>query len=320
MNILIIDPLSQNGHKSLNKHIINSLSNEHDVSFISDKKYKLEDVKCHLLYFKYLCDLNLTYRLKQMLILFEVKNKIKYYDLVLFTSYETISFSIISHFYFNCNVFVIEHNNIDQLLVSKVKLFFYKIINKTITHITFEKYISNYINFKFSKKTFVFPHPLFHISNGLLSPKEKIIFSPSSTFDSFMMNKLIDFCLINDYKLLAKGKKDVDFGDIKIRKHFDNYFDCFKYVKFTFLCNNFTYRVSGVVFDALSNNCPIVGFYSKFLFELKNDYPNLVYIVNDFNEINNLSFDKSSMVNDFIRFKKNHEFDISSMLIFKFYE
>lgn len=315
MKILLIDPLSQYGHKSLNKYIINSLSDEHQVSFISDKKYYLKDVKCNLLYFNFLHDFNLTYRLKQIVILFELIKKIKNYDLVLFTSYETISFSIVSHFYFNRNVFVIEHNNIDQLLMSKIKTFFYSFINKSVTHITFEKYISKYINSKFNKNTFDFPHPLFKISTGSLRAKENIIFSPSSTFDSIMMNQLIDFCLNNDYKLLAKGDKDIDFGQIIIRKHFENYYDCFKHAKFTFLCNNFTYRVSGVVFDSLANNCPIVGFYSRFLFELKNDYPNLVYIIDDYIEINNLYFDEYSMINDFIKFKKDHKFDISSKLV-----
>ena len=313
MNILVIDPLSELGHKNFTTYLLNILSGCGEVSFVTKKGYlDKENNKYKILHFpnKFfkISISKFSFRLRQIIYIYSIYKDIKKekkYDLILFTSYETISFAV-STLFFNINkVYVIEHNNIDQIVLNKVKSWFYQRINNEITHIAFEKYITTFLQVKYGKKTLYLPHPFYKYSNNDFG-KNKVIFSPSSTYKESVAEKLIEFCKKNDYYLIAKGKQEVISERIIVRPFFNNYYQNIEKSTLIFISNFFLYRVSGVAFDALAYGRPIVGFRSLFLEELKKQYCYIVFVIDDVNEIKNIKFNLKKMKLDFYKFKKEH--------------
>ena len=313
VKILIVDPLSELGHKNFNTYFLNLFSEKHQVSFFTKEGYlDKATTKYKTIYFPtslFNVDIGrFTFRIRQILFIIRVHKYIKRekdYDLILFTSYETISFAIATFFLNIKRICVIEHNNIDQSLLSVIKECFYRLINKRVYHIVFEKYIANFIQSRYSKKTLQISHPFYESSENPVL-QNKIIFSPSSTYDQVTMEKLISFCIENEYFLIAKGKESVSSNRMIMKPFFNDYYQNIKKSTLVFISNMFTYRVSGVAFEALAYNCPIVGFRSLFLEELYKQYPSIVFVIDDINEIKDIKFNPKDMLVDFQRFKKEH--------------
>ena len=311
-SLLLVDPLSEKGHRNINKSLINILSKDYNLTFISEKNYLKSTSKFHNICFpEKIFGLKMSvlpFRFRQIaFILFSIfyyKNH-KKYDFILFTSYETISFSFSTFFLRLKNIAIIEHNNLDQLLNSRIKEIFYRLIKKNITHIVLEQYIYNYIKQKYRKKVCLLPLPLSVASDEVI-PQTKLIFSPSTTFDELIMRELINFCATKEYSLLAKGKSDYKINNVTVKTFFDNYYDIMRKSSFVFISTMFNYRVSNVAYEALANNRPIIGFRCLFLEGLKEKYPNAVFVIDDIYELDTIDVESEFVRNDCLSFKKFH--------------
>tara|TARA_B110000977_G_scaffold60068_1_gene81588 strand:+ start:9938 stop:10936 length:999 start_codon:yes stop_codon:yes gene_type:complete len=311
-NILLVDPLSEKGHHNINQSLINILSKDYNLTFISEKNYLESSTKfVNICFPEKLFGLKMSFlpfRFRQIAFvlysIFYYRNH-KKYEFILFTSYETISFSFSTFFVKLKNIAIIEHNNLDQLLNSKIKEIFYRLIRKNIVHIVLEQYIYIYINQKYRKKVSLLALPLSVTSEELI-PKTKLIFSPSTTFDEIIMRKLINFCSTKEYLLIAKGKSDYEINTVTVKTFFDNYYDIMRKSSFVFISTLFNYRVSNVAYEALANNRPIIGFRCLFLEGLKEKYSNAVFIIDDIQELEIINIDSELVSNDSLNFKKFH--------------
>ena len=77
--------------------------------------------------------------------------------------------------------------------------------------------------------------------------------------------------------------------------------------KFVFIGSLFNYRVSGVAIDSLALKTPIVGFKCKFMMEMKKIYPSLVFIINKYNDLNNIALNNNYINIEYENFIRLHD-------------
>jgi len=284
--LLYIDPLSPNGHINFNKIYIEALFKifeSIDFAFKQGYEEKLpipKNAKIYSIPEKYYIssDNKIANRFKYFQINKYIKKhcNINQYDFVIFSSYEEISLYLS---FFSRTLIIVNHNNLCGLH-NPIKLhFFKKVANKNI-NIVFENYMRDYLSLLGVKNIYTIHH-------GLTNPYDKkikedtdlindfayienfkyVIFSPSSTStDTNFLGNLISndefkmFLHENGILLILKYKQlNYDSGNIRI---IDNYLTDSQY-KYIFLrsdlilipySNNFSYRVSAVLFEAMSNN------------------------------------------------------------------
>lgn len=214
-------------------------------------------------------------------------------DLVILSSYETISLSMVSSS-LKIPVLAFNHNNIDEL-GSRVKRYFYRRIGGSVTQVVFENYMADYLknNIKVRSEVIVLPHIVesnerSEFQAELPTPDSMLLFAPSSSNDFSLIEDLLmreDEIRSNGIKLVAKFKEDVSQDSIILRKRFsDKEYDSFLRscsAVFVPLPRSFNYRISNVVNEAIANGKKIImgkNLYSGFLFS---KYPSLVYILSN---------------------------------------
>ncbi|WP_447877280.1 hypothetical protein [Serratia fonticola] len=299
MKILLVDTLSEPGHTSFNQSIVDWLENEDVSMYFSDSMARNFDSA-----FQSFPDNMLVksskwkYKFNQIILMKNVFSRLRYssFDKVLFLSYEPLSMFIWSYFfrYFShASIFVVEHNTVPKS--GFFKKMPYKMISKTVTHITLMDYISKYVSDKFNKRAVTVRHPMNNIlnsTNECIEPLEindnKIIFMPSATIDADTTNKIFQVVSQNKgYTLYAKPKYDVGFesDNIILSTRFDNYNRMMASSDVVIIPQDFDYRVSGVLYEALQSNALIIVsdcIFGRFASEY---FPGRVFIVSDWHEL-----------------------------------
>lgn len=298
MKILIADPLSENGHLKFNKKILDWFSYEkidsitffsksmaanlniisdHNVSTFADS-YIRKDSR-----FRYfLCQIALHFKLLTICL----KSKCS----LILLSYELQSFLFFSYIYrlFNVKVMVIEHNTIPDNKTS-FKGMLYNSIDSKVFHICLEEYISENIKKQYAKKADYFSHPITISDDDVLSVinsdcdgrREKNLFMPSSTINSAVADSIILSCLKNKIILIMKNLGNIESHEVLKREHFDNYYEIMKSCDGVIIPQVFTYRVSGVFYEALALNVKIYMAKSLFSKEMKLIYPDNIAIYDE---------------------------------------
>ncbi|HAS8547369.1 TPA: hypothetical protein I7775_20395 [Vibrio vulnificus] len=260
---IFIEPKCCSGHVEVYKELIRTKLSSGTVLFVSTSAYlnNFDDLEVDKHVINTIDTSNkILYRLQQIIFLFKLAlflRNISYKECI-FLSYENISFFPFS--YTNNRIFVLEHNNIDQLLSSKLKSLFYRFTSNEVEHIVFEDYIGEYINSKYNKKYSVLEHPKRLIVS--LEPDEidrDYVFCPSGDASYDFLIKLSRYCKHNNFLLITKDKYDLSQEcNVIQKKFFSNYDTIFKNAKYIAIGVDFSYRVSGVFYEAIANGKRVI--------------------------------------------------------------
>lgn len=330
IRILAIDPVGFHGHKNLNLFFLRCLGEIGDVTFVAPSGYLKSwgsgsriDIPEPLLLHKS----KLGARWSAIRVLNYLLNNIclEDYDIILFLAYETISFSL--RWPKSIAVYVFDHNNIDNAVGSWIKTFFYRRISSNVVHLSFLDNISQYIRDTCGRKSYTIPHPYYRPNiddfsderNNKLSSltDRKIIFSPSGSTSKLAQESLKNFVTGSKSRFYAicKGSPAEKEDNWEVSPFFENYDELMQACDFVFVGSCFDFRVSGVVYEALSYGKPILLLDCLFARQLQVDYHHLVFIVNDLDEISTLQPNQTKLYDDYCRFLVEHSFDVISARI-----
>lgn len=213
-------------------------------------------------------------------------------NLIFVSSYESISFSLISN-KIRVPVLAFNHNNIDEL-TSKAKRIFYRKISKNIIQVVFEDYMAEYLKIiGIKNNVVVLPHivdPVEIMENKSASINSRVLtlFAPSSSNDFTIIESLKrrkEDLKRHQIRLIAKFTKDFEDDHLILRKRFSDE----EYSKYMRICslvyvplpNTFNYRVSNVINEAVANGKRVVAHRNKYTEFLKKRYPPLIYVLSD---------------------------------------
>lgn len=352
MIILVIDVLSPRGHKPFNSLMLSSLLSLRDckVLFVGHKEcvddckkisYEIPDE-----YFFSKRDVNFIYKLKYRFLEFKkwlwVLNLVKKIgpDILIISSYETITFSIFSHLILYKTI-AFNHNNIDELN-NIFKRLFYRFISKSVVQVVFEEYIKEYLEkiIKIRNKIIVLPHI---VEDKLIEKRTLLavnlnplfLFAPSSSNDTGVVGRLIDLqeqLLERGIYVVAKYFYDYNGQSVLFKKYFtDSEYKWYMnscsavYVPFR---SGFNYRVSNVINEAISYGKPVISYLNKYTLFLKQKYSSLIYLLDREENIVSKSQEIKNWLEDIScyffkereRFLKEHSSDRFVELLKKFLE
>ncbi|ETI69194.1 glycosyltransferase family protein [Neobacillus vireti] len=337
MNILFLDFLHPKGHKEFNMNLITRLSdigkvtvlcqrnyyngftgNTKDVTFIEEDDLRIDGQ-------------GLMSRIAALKIMTKSsKIRKKYdYDKIIVSSFETLSFTI-GRFFFKemSNMYIIHHNNVDELSNS-FKLKFFKTYMNKVNHIVLDEFIKEYLINKLGVNehlVHVLPHPLNEIVD--VKPLEKskyLCVGLSNSNDEEFIRELVKR-EIKDATIQKMGKKVIlksksinfDNGYLKIvngfleKSMYDDYISNSKFIFMPFP-KTFRYRMSGTLMDAISNGRIVIGSNIPLIKNYNNLYPSLCKIVKDTTDfyviIKSDLEDKVSVKKEFSSFSQIHSKD-----------
>lgn len=289
--ILYIDLLSPKGHKKFNELSIKALASVFDVTIIARENFidsRQSDFIIPERFFKSYNKIN--YRINELKkinwIIKKVKNLEKF-DLLLFSSYETVSFSLKSRIIANVGskVALFNHNNLDELNTSLIKKFFFKKIDKRVFHCVFEGYFKEYLltEIKVKNSVILIPHLVENRSPSSNFEKSPInIFIPTKNYNTNYVNKIF-----NNYPrnitFTIKSDTFFDQNNTKSKSYFNEneYNQIFNSSNLILLPlkTEYNYRVSNIIYECFSFSKPCFTFGNKFSQYLNYKYPNVVHII-----------------------------------------
>jgi len=292
VKILVVDPIGERGHEKFNKFTLDLLSSFCDIEFLTTEKYSvISDGICKSSIFpislldkldnKYMSRVLLYLRSQYAIDYFWENN----FDIIYFLTYETISLSLLS--LDKVNIWVHDHNNIDDIQGSKIKTYYFSRLSRKVVHIVYEEYMADFISEKYGGDAYTIPHPSFLDEEAVmyLGGEDDIVFSPSGTYDPQVMDELEMSASKLGFYLWAKSDSDSESEYVIKRRYFDDYEESIKKSSVVFIINNINYRISGVMYEALAYGKTVVGIDSKFLQALEKQYRGLVYIIKDVSDI-----------------------------------
>lgn len=329
MKILYLDFLYPKGHIRQNIEYINCLSEFAKVIVVCPEGYyekkntKIEFIEKKTLNFK---NGKILSRLNSLHIMFQsalIKRQVDP-DYIFISSYDTLTFAI-GRFFFdkNDNIFILHHNNIDELN-NRVKRFFFKSIIKKVEHIVFEDFICDYLikNFNIDKKyVHILPHQLnINLYNCKDNKKYKCI-GISNSNDDTIISEIINIekkqSILKEMKvsvILKSNSLNFNNGFLKVINGYlsdDMYNDYINNCEIIYMPfpKSFNYRMSGTLVDAFSNNkiiistdIPLIQYYSI-------KYPEICKIAYNINDFFKYLKIKSPENKCFIDFKEEHSHD-----------
>lgn len=331
---MFIDTLCPRGHKVFNELTLSAIKKiesklmvvatrrcvNDTIDYEIPDKYFFEAAKDFIkikskIYFRVL-------EMKKWVWLLKLIRKIKP-NLIIISSYETITFAIFSRF-IRAPIMVFNHNNIDEICVSKIKRVFFRCIAHNVTHVVFEEYMRDYLKnvIKIKNNIIVLPHIVKEnkLDEEMYRETDKLVlFAPSSSNDSSVINDLRNKEEMLSEKsifIIAKSSFCLDGRNIILKDYFNNE-EYDQYMKtctavYAPLPNTFNYRISNVINEGIAYGKPIITSNTKYTKFLKENYSSLVYILNTniFDERENiakwLSEIKEVFWKDRMRFLKDH--------------
>lgn len=319
VKILVVDPVGEMGHVKFNKSILEALSSRYDVEFLSTKGYSdLGKNICDYSVFPHSIFDSFTNKYFSRIVLYlrslfaVTYSKKNNFDVLYFITFETISLSLVP--LKNTKVWLHNHNNIDDMLKSKFKSYLFGFLSRRASLLVIEEYMADFLSTRYNCDVYTIPHPSFLTDSGrVYDSTGKIVFSPSGTYDSFLMDELEKTATEQDFVLWAKGKVEKETENVVKKKYFHDYEERIQNASVIFIINKISYRVAGIMYEALSFGKTVVGIDSLFMREIKKQYPNLVYIVDDISSINACDIENwsqtSGRLEEYIDFVEKHSIE-----------
>lgn len=284
--ILYIDPILQQGHVNFNNIYIGALLDagfKIDFIFASGYEKKLDIDISKVVYSvpKFLLNNRygglgnrLTYFLS--LILIRLKVNFKSYDLVIFSSFEEMSF------YFSGirNCYLINHINVSEACTNSLKFFFLHRVLVNNSVIVLDRETEQILKSKNNYNIVLQPHGLAKAKSEQIIENttselvfkiqrfDKIIFSPSDlSSDKEFLNilikdsKFLNFLETENILFVFKDRPTIKHGNILQTNQFlDASTYDYLFLKSSIILiaypKNFRYRVSGVLLESITNNKP----------------------------------------------------------------
>jgi len=272
MRVLVVEPIG--AHKALAAFFLRCLSSASiEVTFVCPESFldfqegRLCEIPKRL--FRKKGKLGSRIDASLVLIFIQKSMELDTFDAILFLTYETITFSVF--WPKNITTLVLEHNNLDNCLGSRVKEFFYSRLGDSVFHLTFETYISERIETKFGARVETILHPtICGVENSKnrtqllqaqgVGESTKLIFSPSASTPERYTKALCSLSesANGEFYFLAKGPNPRVGLNWKICRYFQNFDSLLAASDAAFLGKNYEYRVSGIVYEALGVGTHII--------------------------------------------------------------
>ncbi|WP_282020647.1 hypothetical protein [Planomicrobium okeanokoites] len=331
MKIMVLDYLSPKNHSDLYNKIIFTLSKKAKVEVIAEEGYyDLHSEGWEEIVLKeYKINKNeknmILRKLKSFKSMLKTRSLIKgnKSNIKLVLTFDTVTFGIFNSLSKMDNVCLLHHKNIDELENNFKKTIFKTYMNK-VNHLVFEEKFKEYLIRSIGieeKRIYVIPHPSFTKKTERYDTSTIDCIGLSNSNDEKFINAIIEyekehnFLKKNNLKVILRSKVyNYDNGFLKIISGFLPQADYDEYIKkckivFVPLPENFKYRVSGVMFDAFSNNKIVIANSTSFVRIYNKKYPNIcIELDSELDFFNKLYDTKNIEVdeNEFKKLQKNH--------------
>lgn len=284
MKILVIDYLSPSGHVIFDLiHIKSLLDLDYSLDLVGRKDHfsslsntpniKIIDIP-ECFYKKYPIS-GLTERIQGILCLWWINKQLdfKKYDKVIFLSYDILSLFI---FRTELKVFLINHNNVDQL-DNKIKLFLTKHLPKNFSHIVLNEYMRERVKSLMPEtETIYIPHGYLiptscHCRPSFIKTGEKFLFCPvNRNYNATIVSEIVcstefnKFLVDNGIILYIKPQMIGESNrNIRILQYLNdeeyNYMISYAIATLLPYGDSFKYRCSGILFECVARNTPILA-------------------------------------------------------------
>ena len=282
--VLVVDPLSYNGHLNYNFGIIRNLQLYNEVNVIANvyhTEYLIgKGVIKDCIVYAYPNSWNITelskrmnrlfyhiaFRFYFMFVLAKVKRIENKYDCIFLTSIDIFSFFLYSWF-FKKKVFVVDHG-IGNIKNSFLYRWSWKLTNKRVNIIVLEDFIKEMVDSVLKNNTYVVHHPLPPIVNKEKSVLDKTkkegspiqIFAPSASNDPLFLHTLCRAKIPSNLKIVAKCTTfDYYTSNLSIYNNYitqEEYYKMMNNADFIMLPypSSYNHRTSAILFEALSMN------------------------------------------------------------------
>jgi len=336
VRIAYADLITTQGHRTFNENIVNALrAYGFDVTTISSAnafpKDFCVDVVIPTRFFN-LSDKSIPFLARKKMEWERVRWVLEYlkregpWDFVVIGAFETLSFAYWSRWFLRASpVFAFLHYNVDDSLLNPLKNFTFRSIDGGVNFLVLEPFIGDYL-MQFSRRHKVFWVPQIiqcrtcfesmFFGDGL-----KIIFAPSGSNSPELLPLAMSIeseLSARGILLVAKGDREYVSDSIVVKKYFcdleyENYLMGSSAVLVAFE-KSFNYRVSGVVYEALSVNKPVIATKCRFSEYMKHKYGNPVFLLESLSAASLLEgMDLISSVGDFDwkqeAFCEDHSYD-----------
>lgn len=290
MTFSLIETKDSTGHIKLYQHIIKDFDNlDANVNFISSEMYLnnfertyFNKVNFEICGTKKVIKGKIFHRIQQFILMIKAFKKCSKNDVLILLSYDCIALWFALLFFNFKELYVFEHNNIDQLDDSHLKSFFYRKLSDKVVSYVFESYIGERVYKKYSRNYLVYKHPLFELKQiNKFHHSNKYIFIPSSDVSMSNFLQLYNFAKKEGLDIITKKHsflKDLPLNGVYQSEYFCNYEDIFLGAEYIGVVNDFKYRVSAVFYEAVANSKKVIMNNTLFSEKVKNNYEKIYFL------------------------------------------
>lgn len=348
MHVLFLDFIYPIEHRQFNQNMVKAISQFSNVTILSPKDYFgssfnefsniniIEDEKMTIRKGKFLFRLS---SLKFIQKSSKLARKIKP-NIVFVSCFETLSFSLARFFFRSLkNVYVVHHNNTDELS-NKIKRIFFKSYMNSVNHIVSEDFIKDYLINTINvnpENIHVVPHPISkfrHINKNTIQEEKITCLGISNSNDESFIEKIINLEKQSnifakyDLKLVLRSRlKEFDNGNLKVirgyldKKDYDNYYNSCESVLVP-LNKSFRYRMSGTLLDAISNGKVVLGSNVELINHYSRRYPSICKKYDSPEELiktlKSLPSESKNIEFEISMFKERHSIQNTAELLYEF--
>lgn len=316
MKILVADFLFVKEHQVLNVNTIRTIASLGEVFVISQKGYyddfktEFEQLGVKVIDINVFGDCSTTLKEKFHCIkLMRESSKIfshQHIDLMLVLAFDTISATLLNIYVPKDKVLLIHHKNLDEIINNRIKRFVFSFYKESVYHIVYEEYFRDKLGEYVSKKRIYYvPHPVSEIES-----KDKNYHDESydcvalcnSNNEIFIDNLASLQNIPENISFLIRTKKERPLHpNIKYVRTFLEYTEYNKFINsaryvFVPLPNDYKYRLSGSIYDALSRHKIVLTNSLLHQQGLDKRYPGVVKYVDSAEKLlENVSFFKGNL-------------------------
>jgi hypothetical protein len=320
VNILVVEPLALSGHVKSNAYFLDVLSELGTVTFATQSSYHQHfDVERRIEIperpsrAKSLIGI----RVEQARALRHIRRSVDLasFDLTFFLCYEE---TVLPFFWpSDHRTYVFEHVNVDKVLRSRVKDFCFRRIGNNVTHLAYFKHTAEFITSAYGREAYKISRP-FHRDytpapmEEVLAAQDqpKVIFAPSGGETDESVSGLVRLAEQGDkFRVVAKSRQDKTGPHHELRKYFDDYDAQMAGSDFVFFGGRYSYRGSGVVWEAFNFCKPAILLDCLLAREMKKLFPATINVVNDVSEIAALEIDYAGVYREHEAFLQAHSFE-----------
>ena len=226
----------------------------------------------------------------------------EHFDFIIFESFDTVVMSLAYLIIrlSNKRIYVMHHNNIDNIELSKYAKMLFLMYCKNIHHITLDEFIGDHLEKHFCihrSKILSLPHPMCGKTESSMRERRYDCVGISNSNDEEWIRKLVSkekqtdwFTRHKKYAVFKSKTIQFDNGFLKVingfidEKEYEYYYGNAKRVFLPFPYD-FRYRMSGSLIDALSNRSIVIGTKIPVIERYSEKYPTVCKYVEAIDEL-----------------------------------